>query len=139
MGFVCAKIKAQIRCAVTAQLISTFVFVSLFCLNPKFQASSLCQTWSETMKTSFLVIWLIQHLHIGFVFITYEINMIKAFSVLFTNLHYAFTHIASKVLFYFVNFACMPTCIEFVIVLTLTPRVHINGHLHVIQAIHWPI
>ena len=38
--------KAQISCAVTAQLISAFVFAeqivqSLFFLNPKFQASSL--------------------------------------------------------------------------------------------------
>ena len=44
--FACAKTKAQISCAVTAQLISAFVFAtrivqSFFCLNPKFQASSL--------------------------------------------------------------------------------------------------
>ena len=41
-----AKTKAQISCAVTAELISTFVFATwivqfLFYLNPKFQASSL--------------------------------------------------------------------------------------------------
>ena len=41
----CAKTKTQISCAVTAQLISAFVFASqivqsLFCLNPKIQASS---------------------------------------------------------------------------------------------------
>ena len=43
--FVYAKTKAQVSCAVTAQLISAFVFASrivnfLFFLNPKFQASS---------------------------------------------------------------------------------------------------
>ena len=43
--FAYAKTKAQISCAVTAQLISTFVFATriaqpLFFLNPKFQASS---------------------------------------------------------------------------------------------------
>ena len=42
----CVKPKAQIICAVTAQLISAFVFATqlvefLFYLNPKFQASSL--------------------------------------------------------------------------------------------------
>ena len=42
--FANAKTKAQISCAVTVQLISTFVFAtrivqSLFCLNPKFQSS----------------------------------------------------------------------------------------------------
>ena len=44
--FAYAKPKAQISCAVTAQLISAFVFAtgivqSLVFLNPKFQASSL--------------------------------------------------------------------------------------------------
>ena len=44
-GFACAKAKTQISCAVTAQLISAFVFAtrivqSLFFLNPNFQASS---------------------------------------------------------------------------------------------------
>ena len=44
-AFAYAKIKAQISCAVTAQLISAFVFAnrivqSLYYLNPKFQASS---------------------------------------------------------------------------------------------------
>ena len=62
------KTKAQISCAVTAQLISAFVFttrlvLSLFCLNPKFQAfkpasvtvqPGLCQTWSETQIVGFL-------------------------------------------------------------------------------------
>ena len=43
--FAYAKTKAQISCAVTAKLISAFVFATrivqpLFCLNPKFQASS---------------------------------------------------------------------------------------------------
>ena len=43
--FAYAKIKAQISCAVTAQLICAFVFAtqivqSLYFLNPKFQASS---------------------------------------------------------------------------------------------------
>ena len=43
--FAYAKTKTQISCAVTAQLISAFVFAmrivqSLFYLNPKFQASS---------------------------------------------------------------------------------------------------
>ena len=43
--FVYAKTKTQIRCAVTAQLISAFVFAirivqSFYFLNPKFQASS---------------------------------------------------------------------------------------------------
>ena len=42
----CVKTNTQISCAVTAQLISAFVFASqivqsLFHLNPKFQASSL--------------------------------------------------------------------------------------------------
>ena len=42
---ICEKTKPQISCAVTAQLISAFVFAtqivqSLFFLNPKFQASS---------------------------------------------------------------------------------------------------
>ena len=56
-----AKPKAQISCAVTAQLISTVVFVTLILqflsyLIPKFKdnpasvavQSGLCQTWSET-------------------------------------------------------------------------------------------
>ena len=43
--FACAKTKAQISCAVTAQLISAFIFAAqivqmLYLLNPKFQASS---------------------------------------------------------------------------------------------------
>ena len=43
--FAYAKTKVQISCAVTAQLISTFVFASwieqsIYFLNPKFQASS---------------------------------------------------------------------------------------------------
>ena len=42
--FACAKTKTQVSCAVTAQLISAFVFATwiikfLFFLNPKFQAS----------------------------------------------------------------------------------------------------
>ena len=57
------------RCRSAVQLISAFVFATwlvqfLFYLDPKSQASSLfsvpvqadqCRTWSETMKTSFLV------------------------------------------------------------------------------------
>ena len=44
--FAYAKTKAQISCAVTAQLISAFVFAtrivqSLLFLNPKFQASNM--------------------------------------------------------------------------------------------------
>ena len=58
---------AQISFAVTAKLISAFVFATqivqfLYFLNPKFTASNsvlvqlgLCQTWSETQKTGFLV------------------------------------------------------------------------------------
>ena len=67
--FAYAKTKAQISCAVAAQLIQAFVFAarvvqSLFFLNSKSQAFSffsvtvqagLCQTWSETPKTGFLV------------------------------------------------------------------------------------
>ena len=69
-----AKTKTQISFAVTAKLISAFVFAtrtvqSLSFLNTKFQASSqflraaqpdLCGTWSETPKTGFLtsrLIW----------------------------------------------------------------------------------
>ena len=72
LAFAYAKTKPQISCAVTALLISTFVFAtsrvqSLFYLNPKFQASShllwlyssVCQHWSETPKTGFLMTWLI--------------------------------------------------------------------------------
>ena len=45
LAFAYAKTKTQISCAVTAQLISAFVFAirivqSLFYLNPKFQASN---------------------------------------------------------------------------------------------------
>ena len=68
MIFAYAKTKMQISCAVTAQPISAFVFVTrivqfLFYLNPKFQDSSffsvtvqtsLCQTRLETPKTVFL-------------------------------------------------------------------------------------
>ena len=64
-----AKPKAQTSYAVTAQLISTFVFVTrivqfLFYLNPKFQAfnsasltvqSGWCQTWSETPTVGFII------------------------------------------------------------------------------------
>ena len=60
-----AKTNAQISCAVTAQLITAFVFASrqeqfLSFLNPTFQASSFllrfyssvwCHMWSETLKT----------------------------------------------------------------------------------------
>ena len=72
LAFAYAKTKPQIRCAVTALLISAFVFAtsivqSLFFLNPKFQASnhllwlysSVCQHWSETPKTGFLMTRLI--------------------------------------------------------------------------------
>ena len=66
--FAYVKTKMQISFAVTAKLISAFVFATrivqfLYFINPKFQASSrssvgaqasLCQTWSETLKTSFL-------------------------------------------------------------------------------------
>ena len=65
-----AKTKTQISFAVTAKLISAFVFAirivqSLYYLNPKFQASShrctavLYRTWSETPKTGFLTTRLI--------------------------------------------------------------------------------
>ena len=64
--------KLRRSCAVTAQLISAFVFASrivqsLFFLNPKFYDSSLllrhvqanlCQTWSEAHKISFLMLLL---------------------------------------------------------------------------------
>ena len=62
-NFAYAKTKAQTGFAVTAKLISAFVFASriahfLSFLNPKFQASSLqvglCQAWSETPKTGIL-------------------------------------------------------------------------------------
>ena len=67
-AFCICENKALNSCAVTAQLISAFVFAiqivqSLYYLNPKFQASShassvavqpgFCQTWSETPKTGF--------------------------------------------------------------------------------------
>ena len=57
-----ANSKAQISCAVTAQLINTFVFAtqiieSLFLLNPKFQASSfLLWLYSLVCNVSDLVI-----------------------------------------------------------------------------------
>ena len=65
--FCICETKAQISCAVTAQLISAFVFpsriVKLFLLlNPKFQAASLfpetvqAQGCAETLKTGFLVL-----------------------------------------------------------------------------------
>ena len=66
--FTYAKTKTQISFAVTAKLISAFVFAtrivqSLYLLNTKFQASSylpgLCGTWSETPKTGFLTTRLI--------------------------------------------------------------------------------
>ena len=65
--FAYAKTKAQISFGVTAKLISAFVFATwivqfVFFLNPKFQVlacfcdhAGLCQTWSETPKTGFLV------------------------------------------------------------------------------------
>ena len=66
--FAYAKTKTQISFAVTAKLISAFVFAtwivqSLYFLNPKFQVSShllwlyspVCvRTWAETPKTGFL-------------------------------------------------------------------------------------
>ena len=71
--FAYAKTKVQISCAVTVQLISTFVFATWivqfpYFLNPNFLASSyllslhkpgLCQTWSEIPRTIFLMMWLI--------------------------------------------------------------------------------
>ena len=71
--FAYAKTKMQISFAVTAKLISTFVFSTLIVeslcfLNPKFQAYNhllwlyslvLCQNWSETPKTGFLTMRLI--------------------------------------------------------------------------------
>ena len=71
--FAYAKTKTQISFALTAKLISAFVFAtrivqSLYYQNPKFQDSSpssvtaqlgLCQTWSETPKTGFLTTRLI--------------------------------------------------------------------------------
>ena len=75
--FAYAKTKAQINCAVTAQLISAFVFAIwivkfLFSLNHKFQASvatqaGLCQTWSETLNyriPGFLVTYLNNSLNV---------------------------------------------------------------------------
>ena len=66
--FAYAKTKAQISCALIAQLISVFVFAtwivqSLYFLNPKFQASShllylfspLCVRTGGKPKTGFLV------------------------------------------------------------------------------------
>ena len=57
--FAYAKTKTQISCAVTAQLISAFVFASqivhfLYYLNPKFQASSHIQ-WQHSPFVSDLV------------------------------------------------------------------------------------
>ena len=69
------KTKAQISCMVTAQVISIFLFTtliveSLYFLNSKFQASTrlspvvvqpgLCKTLSETPKTGFLEMSLIE-------------------------------------------------------------------------------
>ena len=42
-----AKTKAQISCAVTAQLISTLVFAT------RIVQVSLCQTWSQTLRQVF--------------------------------------------------------------------------------------
>ena len=62
--FAYAKTKAQISCAVTARMISAFVFATcmvlyLYFLNPKCQASNpqpgLCRTWQEIYKTEFLM------------------------------------------------------------------------------------
>ena len=66
--FVYAKTKAQIRCAVTVQLICTFVFAteilqSLYFLNPNFKPLAifvvvqpdLCWFWWENLKTDFLM------------------------------------------------------------------------------------
>ena len=39
-AFAYAKTNPQIRCTVTAQLISAFIFLSLYLLNAKFKASS---------------------------------------------------------------------------------------------------
>ena len=67
--FAHAKTKAQISCAVAAQLISAFVFATrieqfLLFLNPKFQASSLFSRLyrsvcvrSEIRKAGFLTSW----------------------------------------------------------------------------------
>ena len=63
--FAYAKTKLQISCALTAQLISTFVFrfkdsttpcllkfkISSFSLSPVTVEACLCQTWSESLKT----------------------------------------------------------------------------------------
>ena len=52
------KTKAQISCAVTAQLISAFVLATRIVNPSSFQASSLFprlyRSWSETLKTVFL-------------------------------------------------------------------------------------
>ena len=64
---ICAKTKAQIRSAVTVQLFSAFVFPTKIVHSVNFKKYSsllpsavhvlpaLCQTWSETLKTSFLM------------------------------------------------------------------------------------
>ena len=61
--FAYAKTKAQISFAVTAKLISAFVFATgivqfLFFLNPIWLLA-IFYTWSETPKTGFLASWLI--------------------------------------------------------------------------------
>ena len=71
-AFCLCENKPQISFAVTAKLISAFVFATrivqiLYFLNPKFQGSpssvaaqpGLCRTWSETPKTGFLTTRLI--------------------------------------------------------------------------------
>ena len=60
------------RTAISAFVFTTWIVQSLYFLNPKFQASShllwlynpdrLCRTWSETLKTGFLMIRLFCHL-----------------------------------------------------------------------------
>ena len=61
--FAYAKTKTQISLAVTAKLISAFVFAtrivqSLYFLSPKSSTvavqAGLCRTWSETLKAGFL-------------------------------------------------------------------------------------
>ena len=68
-----AKTKPQISCAVTAQLISAFVFatcmdrtmsllvkskISSFWLSSVTVQAGICQTWSEILKTNFFASWL---------------------------------------------------------------------------------
>ena len=71
--FAYAKTKAQISCAVTAQLISAFVFTthivqSLYLLNPKFQAS--CSLSLNNILFKYKVQWISnKNMHISYQYI----------------------------------------------------------------------